>query len=171
MRILGAVSIILIYFGLRLFFSRPKNYDLSRFDILRDNVEKIKDIFHHGVKRYHDGKRNYYKVKSFPEIQRMIETIPGVDVTSAKIYVMDYPMTCAPHLKKERGWMRYELVLKGGRGCFLDLGHTRKVIMDGQDLLYDPRRYHRYIKRSILSRVSLVIDVSDKQLCTSPCRR
>lgn len=174
MRILGVVSIILIYIGLRIFFPRPKKYDLSRFDILRDNVERIKQIYydeHHSVKRWHDGKRNYYKVKEFPEIQNMIDIIPGVDRTSAKIYVMDYPMTCAPKLKRERGWMRYELTLRGGRGCVLDTGDCRIMIPDGSGFLYNPRRYHRYIKRSIMSRISLVIDVSDKRLCMSPCHQ
>lgn len=174
MRILGVVSIILIYIGLRIFFPRPKKYDLSRFDILRDNVERIKQIYydeHHSVKRWHDGKRNYYKVKEFPEIQNMIDIIPGVDRTSAKIYVMDYPMTCTPKLKRERGWMRYELTLRGGRGCVLDTGDCRIMIPDGLGFLYNPRRYHRYIKRSIMSRISLVIDVSDKRLCMSPCHQ
>lgn len=174
MRIWGVVSIILFYFGLRIFLSKPKRYDLSRFDILRDNVERIKDVYydeHHSVKRHHDGKRFYYNVKNFPEIQEMIETIPGVDTKSAKIYVMDFPMSFAPRLKRERGWMRYELVLRGGRGCIFATKNKRKIIEDGRDILYDPRVVHKYFKRSILTRLSLVIDVSDKQLCTSPCHQ
>jgi hypothetical protein len=174
MRILGVVSIILIYFGLRIFLSKPKKYDLSRFDILRDNVERIKEIYydeHHNVKRHHDGKRIYYNVKNFPEIQKLIDHIPGVDAKTAKIYVMDFPMTCAPKLKKERGWMRYELVLRGGRGCVFATRNKRKIVEDGQDTIYDPRVTHKYFKRSILTRLSLVIDVSDKQLCKNPCHQ
>jgi hypothetical protein len=174
MRILGVVSVILFYFGLRIFLSKPKKYDLSKFDILRDNVEKIRDIYydeHNNVKRHYDGKSFYYNVKNFPEIQRMIDTIPGVDTKTAKIYVMDFPMTFVPKLKKRRGWLRYEIVLRGGRGCVLATNNKRKTIEDGHDTIYDPMMSHKYIKRTILTRLSLIIDVSDKQLCRIPYHR
>lgn len=139
-----------------------KKYDKSRFKILRDNYEKIRDIYydeHHHLEREHDGKRIYYKVSDFPEIQKMIDTIPGVKKNSAFIYVMDFPMTISPKKEKNNRWVRYELVLRGGRGCIFDTWRQRRIINDGSDIIFDPASRHKYIKRSVYTRLSLVVDV------------
>lgn len=139
-----------------------KKYDMTTFIILKDNIERIKDIYyekHHNIKRYHDGKRTYYKVKDFPEIQELINIIPGVKKDSAVIYVMDFPMTIKPPKAYKNRWLRYELVLRGGRGCIIDTGKECKMVMDGNDILYDPSCRHKYVKRSIFTRLSLALDV------------
>lgn len=139
-----------------------QNYDTNKFQILRDNFEYIRDVYyqeHNALERQHDGKRFYYEVKNFPRIQELIDKIPGIKKNSGRIYVMDFPMFIRPKKERMSRWVRYELVLRGGRGCVFETWKHRKMLPDGSDVIYDPSFSHRYLKRSIFTRLSLVVDV------------
>jgi len=138
-------------------------YNTEKFKSLREKVEEIKEIYYreyHDIKHRDDGKRIFYKTRDFPEIQNILDKIPGIKEDSGIICVMNFPMNVRPPRTHNNRWLRYELVLRGGKGCILDArGGERIIISDGCDTIFDPSRYHKYIKRSVFTRLSLVFDV------------
>ena len=143
-------------------YTRTKKYNTEKFKPLREKVEEIKEIYYReycDIKRRDDGKRVFYRTRDFPEIQNILDKIPGIKKDSGIICVMNFPMNVRPPRTHNNKWLRYELVLRGGKGCILDACGERKIISDGRDTIFDPSRYHKYIKRSVFTRLSLVFDV------------
>ena len=137
-------------------------YNTEKFKPIREKVEEIKEIYYreyHDIKSRDDGKRVFYRTRDFPEIQNILDKIPGIKKDSGIICVMNFPMNVRPPRTHNNRWLRYELVLRGGKGCILDACGERRIISDGCDAIFDPSRYHKYIKRSVFTRLSLVFDV------------
>jgi len=147
-------------------------YDYPNLWFVKANYNKILHEFEKGVgtakKRYFHKldpwfKKNehyyYYKVKDFPEVQKIIEQIPCIDKETAKFAVMDRPMTIPAHRAESNLMLRYHLTIKSGKDCVLYTEYDRHVHKPGQDFLFDHSRFHRLVKRGFQKRVVLILDI------------
>ena len=101
----------------------------------------------------------YYEVKDFPEIQKIIDTIPCVDKEGAKFAVIEGPMTIAPHRAESNLLLRYHLTMKGGDDCTLYTSNDVHKHESRKDFLFDHSRFHSLDKRGLQTRVVLILDV------------
>jgi len=147
-------------------------FDYPNLWFVKANYNKILHEFEKGVdaakKHYFhtldpwfktNDKYYYYKVRDFPEIQKIIDQIPCVDKETAKFAVMDAPMTIPAHRAESNMMLRYHLTVKSGRDCMLYTEYEAHRHQSGHEFLFDHSRYHRVVKRGFQKRVVLILDI------------
>ena len=102
----------------------------------------------------------YYKVKDFPILQSIIDTIPRVDKETGVIAVIEGPMTIAPHRAESNLQLRYHITLEGSGDCTLHLWDKKHVHKTGDEFIFDHARYHSLEKTGSDVRVTLILDVN-----------
>jgi len=147
--------------------------DYTNLWFVRANYNKILYEFDKGVadaKKYYFHKLDpwfkknknyyYYKVKDFPEVQKIIDQIPCVDKDTGMFAVIEGPMTISAHRAESNLALRYHLTIKGGKHCVLYTSNGGHHHEPGKDFLFDHSRFHRLVKRSLQKRVVLILDVN-----------
>lgn len=146
--------------------------DYPNLWFVKSNYNKILQEYEKGVahakKRYFhkldpwfrkNEKYYYYKVKDFPEVQKIIDQIPCIDKSTAKFAVIDAPMSIPAHRAESNLMLRYHLTIKSGTDCVLYTEYGPHRHRPGQDFLFDHSRFHRLVKRGFQKRVVLILDI------------
>jgi hypothetical protein len=102
----------------------------------------------------------YYKVRDFPFLQSVIDTIPKVDKETGVIAVIEGPMTIAPHRAESNLQLRYHMTLEGSGDCTLFLRDQKHVHKTGDEFIFDHSRYHSLEKSGSERRITLILDVN-----------
>ncbi len=136
------------------------------------NYNKILNEYEQGLpvankKYFHDLDRwfeknegyYYYDVKDFPVIQNIIDAVPCVDKKTAKLAVIEGPISIAPHRAESNLLLRYHLTLKGGDDCILHTSNGMHRHEPGTGFLFDHSRLHSLVKRDHHVRVVLILDI------------
>lgn len=156
-------------FFMDLLYYQP-TYDTSKFNILKINLENIKDEFKkvsgtlqkkfsHDEDPWFDNNPHYYfyDTQSFPYTQSLIDTIENI--TDARFAVMDSDYELVPH-RSEGNHLQYNLTIEEDSKSFLEIHNGQKFYYTyGMDVLYNHGRKHSVKKFGPNRRTILVISM------------
>lgn len=122
---------------------------------------KLLKEFQHDKDKWFEKNEGYYhyEVCNFPLLNSLIKQIPCINSETAMFFVIDGPMSLAPHRAESNEFLRYQLTIHGDGDCTLYTEKGEFIQNEGEDFLFDHGRYHELVKTGKGRRVLLSLDI------------